>query len=104
VREHENAVVRIFDLLSEKEYQESIEWRHLYRLADVFHRVFPGRADIDAVPDTGLLVEAIVRGATLSADVELRREYRIGDLLLKPTMGLQANTIAFERPLGAYDA
>jgi pimeloyl-ACP methyl ester carboxylesterase len=40
----------------------AIEWRHLYRLAEIYHRVYPGRQDIDALPDIGMLVEALVKG------------------------------------------
>jgi pimeloyl-ACP methyl ester carboxylesterase len=84
---------RVFDLLSERSYQDAIEWQRVYPRWSVMHRIFEEKAGRDALANMGIWVrDMIVNPRDLGA-------ITAGNFYSNANFS-EADRIAFEERLG----
>ena len=84
---------RVFDLLSERSYQDAVEWQRIYPRWAVRHRIFEKWAGRDALENMGIWIRDMIVNPAALAAVEADTFYDNPNFL-KP------DRIAFEKRLG----
>jgi Peroxide stress protein YaaA len=84
----------IIDLLSEKSYQEAIDWQRVYSQQSVLHRVFQKKSDREALVNMGIFLRTLLREP-------MKASRLVPDQFFDEPEFLEPDRIAFERKLGA---
>lgn len=84
----------IIDLLSERSYQNAIDWTRVRHRCSVLHRVFENKSDRDALVNVGIFLRTLLRQPGRAATL-------VADAFIDEPDFIDADRIAFEREIGA---
>jgi hypothetical protein len=95
--------VRIFDLLCDHHYVDSVKWHKLPRECSVFHLASPTIEDVGLLPPAGTMLNAFLLDPEKLENFDPgdrdRREYQLSDFGVPP-QGLADARIVFESRVG----
>lgn len=83
---------RVIDCLSERSYQDAVDWQKIYPRWNVLHRVFEKRAGRGSLANLGVFVRHIVQ------DPAVLHQIRPDEFIVEPNFP-EPDRIAFESHL-----